>query len=343
MYGAKVSRSMATSMRLCGCARNRETSRSRSSFDQSVSIEGKNRVLEIIDLLGDAPDILCCRSATRETSAPTGAATKSFGRSAKQLITPRMLGFQAADSAPVYYDRIIEQPETVATAIRIGNPASWKLARAAVRDSGGCVDIVTDREILDAQSWLAANEGIFVEPASAASIAGIFRCHREPRCACCPFSSVPEGSRIVCTVTGHGLKDPEVAREHIRSITTASAEKNAFSICSQRPRASRLSGSKARPGNSTFRFARRSRARGDRAKTASEDPSIPSSRPRDRMLAPDAGDPWTSFASAVISTSWPSPRRRRISAREKLWMKSTIASGNSFAPPQRDRPRHDGR
>ncbi len=86
-----------------------------------------------------------------------------------------MLGFQAAGSAPIFHGRVVEQPETIASAIRIGNPASWEAAVGAIRDSGGAIDIVTDDEILSAQQWLASREGIFVEPASAASIAGLFK------------------------------------------------------------------------------------------------------------------------------------------------------------------------
>src|ERR1044071_3695319 len=94
---------------------------------------------------------------------------------------------------------MIENPDTIASAIRIGNPASWKQARAAVEESRGAIDIVTDEEILEAQLWLAHNEGICVDPASAAPIAGLFKWS----------AKIPEQSRIVCTVTGHGLKDPE--------------------------------------------------------------------------------------------------------------------------------------
>jgi threonine synthase len=127
-----------------------------------------------------------------------------------------MTGFQAAGSAPIYFDKIIENPETVATAIRIGNPASWAQAKAAIRDSKGSIDIVTDQEILDAQAWLAANEGIFIEPGSAASVAGLLKCldcNREP-CATCPVRGIPEGSTLVLTVTGHGLKDIDAPLKH---------------------------------------------------------------------------------------------------------------------------------
>jgi threonine synthase len=139
-----------------------------------------------------------------------------------------MTGFQAAGSAPIFFNKIVEKPETIATAIRIGNPASWDLATTAIRDSGGTIDIVTDAEILSAQQWLAAHEGIFVEPASAASIAGLFKCHGPERCDRCIFPQIPEGSRIVCTVTGHGLKDPDIARDQCGSVIPARAEKSAI-------------------------------------------------------------------------------------------------------------------
>ena len=141
---------------------------------------------------------------------------------------PKMIGYQAAGSAPIFHNRVVEKPETVATAIRIGNPASWEKATAAMRDSGGAVDIVTDEQILSAQAWLASNEGIFVEPASAASIAGLMKCCGKDRCTTCPLPAIPEGSRIVCTVTGHGLKDPDVASKQIGNITTAKADKRAI-------------------------------------------------------------------------------------------------------------------
>ena len=110
-----------------------------------------------------------------------------------------MFGFQAAGAAPIFHNRVIENPETIASAIRIGNPASWKQARAALDESHGAIDLVTDEEILAAQTWLARNEGIFVEPASAAPIAGLLK---HPK-------KIPDRSTVVCTVTGHGLKDPD--------------------------------------------------------------------------------------------------------------------------------------
>jgi threonine synthase len=128
-----------------------------------------------------------------------------------------MIGFQAAGAAPIFHDRVIENPETVASAIRIGNPASWKQARTALDESKGAIDVVTDEEILTAQSWLAQMEGIFVEPASAASIAGFFKCCTS-QVGAKPFVEIPEGCRVVCTVTGHGLKDPDSILRRIGAL-----------------------------------------------------------------------------------------------------------------------------
>src|SRR5438477_5108333 len=105
-----------------------------------------------------------------------GRATSAKATAPKSTKSPAMIGFQAAGAAPIFHDKVISNPETIASAIRIGNPASWKQARVALDESKGDIDVVTDREILAAQSWLAQNEGIFVEPASAASIAGLLNC-----------------------------------------------------------------------------------------------------------------------------------------------------------------------
>ncbi len=120
---------------------------------------------------------------------------------------PRMHGFQAAGAAPLVSGRRVEHPETVASAIRIGNPARWEEAMTAMRDSRGGVDAVSDAQILDAYRFLAAREGVFCEPASAASVAGLL------------VHGAPEGAdRIVCVLTGHGLKDPQVALEQSGSV-----------------------------------------------------------------------------------------------------------------------------
>ena len=185
----------------------------------------KTAAFEIIDVLGDAPDVHVLPVGNAGNISAYWMGYQEFHDLGKATKRPRMVGFQAAGSAPIFHNRVVEKPETVATAIRIGNPASWKLASAAITDSGGCIDIVSDPEILAAQQWLASQEGIFVEPASAASIAGLFKCLDNP-VATCPFPHLPEGSRIVCTVTGHGLKDPDIAREQCGSVIPARAEKS---------------------------------------------------------------------------------------------------------------------
>ena len=178
-------------------------------------IEGqKTAAFEIVEDLSEAPDVhfLPVGNAGNISAYWKGYNEfRGLGRSSK---LPRMVGFQAAGAAPLFYGKVVEQPETVASAIRIGNPASWDMAVAAVRDSGGTVDIVTDEQILHAQRWLAANEGIFVEPASAASVAGLLRCTHQGEppadvCGPCPMRQFPEDGVIVCTVTGHGLKDAD--------------------------------------------------------------------------------------------------------------------------------------
>ena len=189
-------------------------------------IEGqKTASFEIIEELGGAPDlhILPVGNAGNITAYWKGY--REFYERGLASSLPIMLGFQAAGSAPIYFDKVIDKPETVASAIRIGNPASWQLATAAIRESHGAIDIVTDMEILEAQRFLAAREGIFVEPASAASIAGLLKCLGKERCSVCPLPAIPEGARIVCTVTGHGLKDPDIAREQCGSIIPAKADK----------------------------------------------------------------------------------------------------------------------
>lgn len=163
-------------------------------------IEGqKTAAFEIVEELGDAPDlhILPVGNAGNITAYWKGY--QEFVELGRATALPRMMGFQASGSAPIFYNRIIESPNTVATAIRIGNPASWQLASAAVAQSQGAVGIVSDEDILAAQSWLAKMEGIFVEPASAASVAGLFQLGKTG------------ARRIVLTVTGHGLKDPDTA------------------------------------------------------------------------------------------------------------------------------------
>ena len=123
-----------------------------------------------------------------------------------------MMGWQAEGAAPIVLGAPVERPETVATAIRIGNPASWEHAVNAATESSGTIDMVSDEEILDAHRMLARTAGIFVEPASAAGIAGIVKSHSR--------GDIPNGSTVVVTVTGHGLKDPGVAVENSHAEST---------------------------------------------------------------------------------------------------------------------------
>jgi threonine synthase len=168
----------------------------------------KTAAFEVVGDLGDAPDfhLLPVGNAGNITAYWNGY--REFHEQGKSTKLPAMLGFQAAGAAPIFHNRIVENPETIASAIRIGNPASWKQARAALDESKGAIDVVTDDEILAAQSWLASKEGIFVEPASAAPIAGLFKC----------ADKIPNASRIVCTVTGHGLKDPDSIQRRIGNL-----------------------------------------------------------------------------------------------------------------------------
>ncbi len=179
-------------------------------------IEGqKTAAFEIIEDLGDAPDIHILPVGNAGNITAYWKGYREFHAKGRSTRLPKMAGFQAAGSAPIFFGKPVEKPDTVATAIRIGNPASWKGATDAAAESGGCIDIVSDEEILAAQAWLASNEGVFVEPASAASVAGLLKCHSAARCASCPFSTaVRPGAKVVLTVTGHGLKDTETAVRH---------------------------------------------------------------------------------------------------------------------------------
>jgi threonine synthase len=166
-------------------------------------IEGqKTAAFEIVDVLGDPPDVHCLPvgNAGNITAYWQGYVeyAPDFGGN-----TPRMLGFQAAGAAPIVTGTPVASPQTIATAIRIGNPASWKQALAARDESGGDIQAVTDRQILSAYRLLAQREGVFVEPASAASVAGLLQAREA--------GLVKPGERVVCTVTGNGLKDPDWA------------------------------------------------------------------------------------------------------------------------------------
>ena len=169
----------------------------------------KTAAFEIVDELGDAPDFHLLPVGNAGNITAYWAGYREYLEHERSTRLPSMIGFQAIGAAPIFYDRIIDTPETIASAIRIGNPASWQQAGAAIVESRGAIDVVSDQDILAAQKWLAQQEGIFVEPASAASIAGFFKCC-DSADAAYSFQKIREASRIVCTVTGHGLKDPDV-------------------------------------------------------------------------------------------------------------------------------------
>lgn len=167
-------------------------------------IEGqKTAAFEVCDQLGDAPDVHCLPVGNAGNISAYWKGYVEYAKDGPATGTPRMFGFQAAGAAPLVTGKPVDQPTTIATAIRIGEPASRVPALAARDESGGLIDAVTDRNILDAQRLLARREGVFCEPASAASVAGLLRVAADGR--------LPAGSRVVCTVTGHGLKDTELA------------------------------------------------------------------------------------------------------------------------------------
>ena len=182
---------------------------------------------EIVDALGDAPAFHLLPLGNAGNLTAYWAGYREYQRAEKSTTLPAMIGFQAAGAAPIFHGRIVENPETIASAIRIGNPASWKAAKQAVTDSKGAVDIVTDAEILEAQRWLATHEGIFVEPASAAPIAGLMKSCDNARQPAYSLAQIPEGIRIVCTVTGHGLKDPDIIASSAANLKTIAANEEA--------------------------------------------------------------------------------------------------------------------
>ena len=182
----------------------------------------KTAAFEIIDELGDAPDFHLLPVGNAGNITAYWAGYREYRALGKATKSTAMIGFQADGAAPIFHDRRIDKPETIASAIRIGNPASWKQARVAIAESRGAIDVVSDEEILAAQNWLAQHEGIFVEPASAAPIAGLFKCC-DSAGAAHSFREIPEASRIVCTVTGHGLKDPDVIIRRMKELEPVAA------------------------------------------------------------------------------------------------------------------------
>jgi len=163
----------------------------------------KTAAYEVVDQLGQAPDYHLIPVGNAGNITAYWRGYQEYHRAGRAAGLPRMVGFQAAGAAPIVENRVIPEPKTVATAIRIGNPANWQAAVAAVRESQGWVQAVTDEEILQAYRRLAREEGVFVEPASAAAAAGLLKAGKEGR--------FEPGATLVLTLTGHGLKDPESA------------------------------------------------------------------------------------------------------------------------------------
>ncbi|GED58790.1 threonine synthase [Brevibacillus formosus] len=167
-------------------------------------IEGqKTAAFEVCDALTDAPDILAIPVGNAGNITAYWKGFEEYFAAKKSSRLPKMYGFQAAGAAPLVHGEPVANPETIATAIRIGNPASKDGALNAISKSSGLVDSVTDEEILHAYHLLAKSEGVFCEPASAASLAGIIKLHEAGR--------LQSGSQIVCVLTGNGLKDPNIA------------------------------------------------------------------------------------------------------------------------------------
>jgi threonine synthase len=169
-----------------------------------VRLQGqKTAAFEVCDVLGRAPDVHCLPVGNAGNITAYWIGYTEYHADALVAARPRMFGFQAAGAAPLVHGAPVLNPDTIATAIRVGNPASWDAAMGARDESGGLFEAVTDEQILDAYRLLAGQEGVFVEPSSATSVAGLLRVVDDGRLA--------GGSLVVCTVTGHGLKDPDTA------------------------------------------------------------------------------------------------------------------------------------
>jgi threonine synthase len=184
-------------------------------------IEGqKTAAFEIVDHLGEAPDYLFIPVGNAGNITAYWKGFVEYHKLGKSRLLPKMMGFQAEGSAPIVRGHAIENPETVATAIRIGNPASWEKATAARDQSGGLIGMVSDEEILAAQRLLAAKGGIFGEPASAASLAGLLKLSRS--------GASFAGKRIVCIITGNGLKDTEIVLKNPPAVIEVPADLGAI-------------------------------------------------------------------------------------------------------------------
>lgn len=180
-------------------------------------LEGqKTAAFEIVDELGEAPDILAIPVGNAGNISAYWKGFSEYVEKGKVANLPQMYGYQAEGSAPLVKGKVVTNPETIATAIRIGNPASWEKAERALSESNGRIDSVTDEEILAAQRLLTSSEGIFAEPASCASLAGVVK-HRK-------LGFIEEGKRVVCVLTGNGLKDPDVVLNNEFSMEKVNAD-----------------------------------------------------------------------------------------------------------------------
>jgi threonine synthase len=183
-------------------------------------IEGqKSGAFEIVDELGDAPHVHCIPVGNAGNITAYWKGYLEYKEAGRSTRVPKMLGFQAAGAAPIVEGHPVEHPETVATAIRIGNPAGWYGATSAASESGGRIAAVTDAEILEAYRFLAKHESVFCEPASAASVAGILKTGLP--------GDLGPGATVVCVLTGHGLKDPDIAISQISVPTVIDADLSA--------------------------------------------------------------------------------------------------------------------
>jgi len=183
-------------------------------------IEGqKSAAFEICDRLGRSPDYHFIPVGNAGNITAYWKGYQEYLRAARIDSLPKMMGWQAEGAAPIVHGKVIERPETVASAIQIGNPASWQGAVGAARESGGRIDMVSDGEIIDAYRLLAHSEGIFCELASAASVAGLIKFARSNR--------LPKGTVVVCVLTGHGLKDPDAAIRLSQGPVTVKADPEA--------------------------------------------------------------------------------------------------------------------
>lgn len=183
-------------------------------------LEGqKTAAFEVCDVLGQAPDVHCLPVGNAGNITAYWKGYTEYARDGVTAGSPRMFGFQAAGAAPLVHGAPVDGPETVATAIRVGSPASWQGATSAREESDGFFSAVSDDEILSAYRILSAREGVFVEPASASSIAGLLATVDDGRLAA--------GSVVVCTVTGHGLKDPDTALSGMVEVEPLPVDPNA--------------------------------------------------------------------------------------------------------------------